>query len=461
MLRCTASAGAPPQDDGVSVPERHLGLHMPGDDAVPEDLPAALGALVAAHVDLDALLELAGTAELPPADAAGAEDPSGTADTAAAAAAAAADTNAAAAPAAADAAAEARPAAAPPPGGPPVRLAVARDAAFCFYYHDNLALLRAAGAELVPWSPLAEPLPADVAGVYLGGGYPERCAGAGWPGWGYAGGWVAAGQAAAWMACCWCSSCRRRAAAGAVEKQAGSRHSAPTRRPPPARRPPSTQVRRRAVRQPAGAGGPAGAGARGRRGVRRVRRPHVPVPLHPARARRAARAHGCAPRPPPLPLPPPLPPLPPLRLSSAAAVCQQPRRPRLQLTPCTSWWPPAAAGVFPFRTVMGRGKMSMGYVEVETRPGCPLFPPGARVRGQVHHHSEIVQVRARRGGSQGRRAEAAWLLPSWPRPQALPHRHLPAMLTSASAHSLRRRRAWWRGWGPARPPARPGPPATG
>nr|WP_240731966.1 hypothetical protein [Geobacter sp. FeAm09] len=56
----------------------------------------------------------------------------------------------------------------------PVRIAVARDAAFCFVYEDNLRLLREAGAEIVPFSPLAdERLPADVQGIYLPGGYPE------------------------------------------------------------------------------------------------------------------------------------------------------------------------------------------------------------------------------------------------------------------------------------------------
>ena len=39
---------------------------------------------------------------------------------------------------------------------------------------SNLDLLEAAGAELVPFSPLSDPLPANCAGVILGGGYPER-----------------------------------------------------------------------------------------------------------------------------------------------------------------------------------------------------------------------------------------------------------------------------------------------
>ncbi len=61
-----------------------------------------------------------------------------------------------------------------PSATPKVRLAVAKDAAFNFYYADNLDLLRDLGAELIDWSPLADPqLPPDIQGLYFGGGFPE------------------------------------------------------------------------------------------------------------------------------------------------------------------------------------------------------------------------------------------------------------------------------------------------
>jgi len=61
-----------------------------------------------------------------------------------------------------------------PEPGAHVRIGVARDRAFCFFYEDSLALLQKLGAELVDFSPLKdEALPGNLQGLYLPGGYPE------------------------------------------------------------------------------------------------------------------------------------------------------------------------------------------------------------------------------------------------------------------------------------------------
>ena len=56
----------------------------------------------------------------------------------------------------------------------PVKIAIAQDAAFNFYYQDNLDILTELGAKLISWSPLEDGnIPDDIQGLYFGGGFPE------------------------------------------------------------------------------------------------------------------------------------------------------------------------------------------------------------------------------------------------------------------------------------------------
>lgn len=122
------------RNDAVKMPERHLGLVTAQDRPLSASQIDALAQWIETHLDLDGLVARLPEVKLNAAagDRAAGNDQS------------------------------------------PVRIGVARDAAFCFYYQDNLDLLTQAGAQLVPFSPLKDNGPPDaVAGLYLGGGYPE------------------------------------------------------------------------------------------------------------------------------------------------------------------------------------------------------------------------------------------------------------------------------------------------
>lgn len=127
--------GSLPRDGAVSLPERHLGLVQASEHPALAAQLAALAARAEAHIDLAALAALgAPIGSAMPADG------------------------------------EAR-VPLPPPGQ---RIALASDVAFSFAYEHLVAGWRRAGAEIVPFSPLADEAPGEACDVcWLPGGYPE------------------------------------------------------------------------------------------------------------------------------------------------------------------------------------------------------------------------------------------------------------------------------------------------
>ena len=132
----TTVFGAIPKDEYLKIPERHLGLFMAHE--VDHTVLNSYSKLIEDNIDMDSLLE-ATEVKIPSAEA----------DSVAGAV--------------------AEPQLKAVDG---IRIGVAMDEAFCFYYPENLDVLRDFGAEVVPFSPLRDDLP-DVDGFYIGGGYPE------------------------------------------------------------------------------------------------------------------------------------------------------------------------------------------------------------------------------------------------------------------------------------------------
>jgi cobyrinic acid a,c-diamide synthase len=133
-----ASAGGPPVLGAVPrigsdpLPSRHLGLVTPGEHTCSRQAVQTCAELAQKHLDLDGILAVsnsAPTVELPAFDST--------------------------------------------PTGPPVRIGVLKDEAFCFYYPENLERLREAGVEIVLVSPLADTTLPEVDALYAGGGFPE------------------------------------------------------------------------------------------------------------------------------------------------------------------------------------------------------------------------------------------------------------------------------------------------
>ena len=129
--------GAIQHDERLSIVERHLGLMPSNESHVASAKIKQIGEAIAEQVDLDKLLTLTTKEPLPIPHKAKVS---------------------------------------PLPCGERVKIGIARDRSFGFYYADDLEALEAAGAELVSFDALRDKHLPEVDGLYIGGGFPETCA---------------------------------------------------------------------------------------------------------------------------------------------------------------------------------------------------------------------------------------------------------------------------------------------
>ena len=132
--------GYMPENEAFHLESRHLGLVTPQEMEDLQEKVRQAGEILAKTVDLELLEKIAGEAAVWKAEVSEESEKIGSLKS----------------------------------QNDPVRIAVARDEAFCFYYKDNLELLESLGCELIEFSPLHdEKLPDNISGLILGGGYPE------------------------------------------------------------------------------------------------------------------------------------------------------------------------------------------------------------------------------------------------------------------------------------------------
>jgi cobyrinic acid a,c-diamide synthase len=137
-----AVLGAIGRDAALEIPERHLGL-IPANETsgatAADTMITRLADAISTSVDLDRIIEIASAAKIPASMTGVFTQPQRLSSRV----------------------------------QPVVRIAIARDAAFGFYYPDDLEAFAAAGAELIPFDTLNDAHLPEAEGLFIGGGFPE------------------------------------------------------------------------------------------------------------------------------------------------------------------------------------------------------------------------------------------------------------------------------------------------